>query len=119
MGFPSGFMSFLLIVTGTSLDSMVSDEPQLVMASKSGRVRIAVFMIITVAIETEKEAWLTALKKEDPPGDLHLAELNGWTSSTAENFNIWRTPTFFVVDRNGIILAKPEGPEELIKSIHQ
>lgn len=42
------------------------------------------------------------------------SELRGWHSNSAEKYNVKATPTFFILDKNNKILAKPDRLNEVL-----
>ncbi len=42
------------------------------------------------------------------------SELRGWNSTAAEQYNVRATPTYFVLDSNNKIIAKPNRAADVI-----
>jgi len=79
------------------------------------------FEVYAVSIDTKKEAWLKAIKK-DKLTYSHVIENTGWNSKVAEQYFIDQLPTNFLIDKTGKIVAiNIEGNElvEKIKYLHQ
>ncbi|MBU0763795.1 MAG: redoxin domain-containing protein [Bacteroidetes bacterium] len=62
--------------------------------------------VIAVSLDTSGTAWRTFLKEGDYNW-INTSELKGWESTIADIYNIYATPTMFVIDRERKILAKP------------
>lgn len=75
--------------------------------------------LLTIAIESYEGLWMDVVNERKFNVSLHLVELEGWHSDTVKKFNIYRTPTFVIVDKHGKVLAKPIGQEDLISVLEQ
>jgi thiol-disulfide isomerase/thioredoxin len=61
--------------------------------------------------ENAKEDWVNAIDEDGLIWNSHGSELQGWDSPTAKKYHINTIPTNFLIDENGIVLAKNlEGP---------
>lgn len=63
------------------------------------------FEILSVSLDDKKQNWLAAIK-EDKLNWLHVSDLNGWNNELAKMFNIRSIPDNFLIDQNGMILAR-------------
>jgi thiol-disulfide isomerase/thioredoxin len=64
------------------------------------------FEVLSVSLDKNKEAWEAAVKKDGLFWDYHVSDLKGWSSEAAGLYNVSSIPTSFLIDENGIILAK-------------
>ena len=62
------------------------------------------FEILSVSLDTDKKSWLKAID-EDGLTWLQVSDLKGYRSETVQSYGIGGVPTFFLVDRNGKIIA--------------
>ncbi|MBC8487545.1 MAG: TlpA family protein disulfide reductase [Bacteroidetes bacterium] len=62
--------------------------------------------VLSVSLDTEKEEWLAALQEANYTW-IDCSELKGWDSQVAIDYNIYATPTMFLLDKNKKIVAKP------------
>jgi len=76
------------------------------------------FEILGVAAETNKEQWLTAIKTDKLPWT-NVSDLNGNKNKAALIYGIYRYPTNFLIDRNGIIVAKDLRGESLKNKLEE
>ena len=77
------------------------------------------FEVYAVSIDTKKEAWLKAVKK-DKLTYLQVNENTGWYSKVAEQYYVDQIPTNFLLDKTGRIVAiNLEGKElfDKVKSL--
>jgi len=63
------------------------------------------FEIFSVALETNKKLWAQASKKDNILWP-NTSELKGWDSKVAKEYNVTAIPANFLLDKNGIIIAK-------------
>jgi hypothetical protein len=69
--------------------------------------------VITIGLEDEKDWWqdMTSKWKEF----INIIDLKKWESKRVKDFGVTATPTYFVLDKNKIIMAKPNDVNELTK----
>ncbi|NOG45368.1 MAG: TlpA family protein disulfide reductase [Calditrichaeota bacterium] len=63
------------------------------------------FEILSVALETKKQLWEQASKKDGVVWT-NTSELNGWGSKIAKEYNVSAIPANFLLDKGGKIIAK-------------
>jgi peroxiredoxin len=68
--------------------------------------------ILAVSLDTDKQSWLDFIKT-GKYGWINVCDLKGFNSPAADAYNIYATPTMFLLDRNKTILAKPISYREL------
>jgi thiol-disulfide isomerase/thioredoxin len=77
------------------------------------------FLIYGVSLDSKKQAWLGAMAKLKQPW-IQVSDLKLWDSPVVLNYKIQAIPLNFLIDKNGIILAKNvhgSKLDELIKSL--
>ncbi len=69
--------------------------------------------VVAVGLEDGEENW----KKESAklPDFEHVLALDHWDSEYAELYDIHKTPTFFILDADKRIIAKPESDKEVVE----
>jgi peroxiredoxin len=67
---------------------------------------------IGISVDKDEVTWRNALKKNELPWD-NIAELKGWDGKIIQDYYVYATPTFLLVDANLKIKAKPMGFAEL------
>ena len=70
------------------------------------------FEIFGVSLDKEKTAWVEAIATDKLTWK-HGSELAFWNSSFVKAYNIDGIPKTFLIDKNGIILAKDLRGEQL------
>jgi len=68
--------------------------------------------IIYISLDTEIKDWEKSLLNK-PENWISLSELNGWDSKSTEVFQVHKTPTFFILNQESVIISKPKNIEEL------
>lgn len=68
--------------------------------------------VLAVGLEDDDVSW----KKESAklPGFEHAIALGKWESKEAQLYNIQKTPTYFILDKDKHIVAKPEDDKEVV-----
>lgn len=64
------------------------------------------FTVYSFSLDKKLASWKAAVVKDKLEWEYHVSELKGWYSPTATKFGINSIPSNFLIDRNGIILAK-------------
>jgi len=70
------------------------------------------FEILGVSFDSDRDTWLSAIK-HDGITWTQVSELTGWNNSVRDLYSIESLPTNFLIDRNGIIVAKNLRREKL------
>ncbi|WP_461630389.1 TlpA family protein disulfide reductase [Labilibaculum euxinus] len=71
------------------------------------------FTIYSFSLDTKQANWKAAVAKDKLDWNYHVSELKGWHSPTSNKFGINSIPSNFLIDGNGIILAKNLRGEKL------
>lgn len=64
------------------------------------------FTIYSVSLDNSKPNWLTAIQKDGLTWPHHVSDLKGWQSEGAALYSVRGIPATFLLDKNGIIIAK-------------
>ena len=64
------------------------------------------FAIYNVSLDQNKEAWIKAIAKDKLDWPYHVSDLGGWQSKPAQLYGVNSIPTNFLIDANGIIVAR-------------
>ena len=75
------------------------------------------FKIFSVSLDTEKDSWQDAIEEDKLDWDTHVSDLQGWRSKLAKIYQIRAIPMNFLLDKDGIIIAKNIRGEELAKTL--
>lgn len=73
------------------------------------------FEVIAVSLDTSETEWKEAVKATGFEEFYNLSDLKMWDGKVAEDYNVYATPTMFLIDENRKIIARPETFEELLK----
>lgn len=74
--------------------------------------------IYGLSIDEEKQRWLNAVKK-DKLSWLQVVDNKGWDASSALTYGVDGIPANFLLDKNGIIIARDLEGRELEKKINE
>lgn len=72
--------------------------------------------IIAISLDSSKSEWLGAVDVTGFEEFYNLSDMKGWDGKVAEAYNVYATPTMFIIDRNRTILAKPVTLREMTES---
>lgn len=64
------------------------------------------FEIFSVSLDQQKAAWIAAIKQDKLDWKNHVSDLKYWNSEAGKAYGIYSIPASFLIDANGIILAK-------------
>ncbi|MGF6848919.1 peroxiredoxin [Chitinophaga sp. W3I9] len=76
------------------------------------------FTIVGVSLDTNKDAWLGAVKKDDLPWQ-QLSDLKGWKNEAGKLYEVSAIPQNFLLDPQGRIIAKNLRGEALIEKLQE
>jgi peroxiredoxin len=74
------------------------------------------FEVMAVSIDTSRTEW-TKFLKEQKLDCINVSDLKGFAGKSADDFNIYATPTMFLLDREKKILSKPISLMELEQAL--
>lgn len=69
--------------------------------------------IYSVSLDRKLSSWLKAMTKDKLFWKYHVSDLNGWQSDAAATYGVRSIPKTFIIDGNGIIIAKDLKGNEL------
>ena len=64
------------------------------------------FTVYGVSLDRKKEDWVAAIEKDKLEWDSHVSDLKGWQSVPAAMYGVMGIPMNFLIDGDGIIVAK-------------
>jgi thiol-disulfide isomerase/thioredoxin len=71
--------------------------------------------VIAISLEEKPKEWKKL--KSNFKGWHHVLGLNKWENEIARTYNVMGTPSYFVLDSDKIIIAKPDNFRELVKEL--
>lgn len=74
------------------------------------------FEVMAVAVDTSRSEWTRTIR-EQKMNWINVSDLKGFSGQAADDYNIYATPTMFLLDREKKILAKPISLRELEQSL--
>jgi thiol-disulfide isomerase/thioredoxin len=64
------------------------------------------FTVYSVSLDNNKDAWINAIAKDGLVWENHVSDLGGWQSKGAAIYKVTGIPAGFLIDENGVIVAK-------------
>lgn len=101
--------NYLLIFWSTTCSHCLHEIPLVYKYLKENK------KVKVIAFSLEKDAFGWNSYKKTLPNWHHVLGLNKWQNKTARTYNIVSTPSYFILDANKKIIAKPE----LLKDVKQ
>ena len=77
------------------------------------------FDVYSVSLDKNKESWLKAIKQDKLVWKSHVSDLKFWNSEAATLYGVESIPTNWLIDGNGIIVAKNLRGQNLHLAIDQ
>lgn len=74
--------------------------------------------ILAISLDTSRTAWTSFISKEKLNW-INCSELKGFNSRSADEYNIYATPTMFLLDREKKIISKPVSYRELEQTLRE
>ena len=79
------------------------ENPNVVQAY--GKYKDKGFTVFSVSLDSNKDQWLAAIKKDGLAWTNHVSDLQGWNSSAAKLYGVRGIPATFLKDKTGKIAA--------------
>jgi len=64
------------------------------------------FTVYGVSLDRSMEDWVAAIEMDGLVWETHVSDLKGWKSVPAAQYGVMEVPSNFLIDGNGIILAR-------------
>jgi thiol-disulfide isomerase/thioredoxin len=73
------------------------------------------FEVLSVSLDNNQEAWIKAIQKDGLIWPNHVSDLQFWNNEVAQKYKVDGIPTNYLIDGNGIIVAKVLRDDDLPK----
>jgi thiol-disulfide isomerase/thioredoxin len=77
------------------------------------------FKIFSVSLDRDHDAWLAAIKKDGLAWPDHCSDLKGWQSAACGTYGVNSIPTNFLLNSDGVIIAKGLRGEQLAAELEK
>jgi peroxiredoxin len=104
----------LLVFYATTCPHCVAMMPRLKELYENQKPRR--FEVMAVSIDTSRSEW-TSFLREQKLGWINVSDMKGFAGKPADDYNIYATPTMFLLDREKKILSKPISLMELEQAL--
>jgi len=75
------------------------------------------FTIYSVSLDKNQNDWVNAIEKDGLVWKYHVSDLKYWQSEPAAIYGVKTIPSNFLIDKNGIIVAKNLRGQQLIETL--
>ncbi len=75
------------------------------------------FTVFSVSLDTQLSRWKSAIQKDNLSWPYHVSDLKGWNSSAGKLYGVYSIPSNFLIDGDGIIVAKNLRGQNLINTL--
>jgi thiol-disulfide isomerase/thioredoxin len=76
------------------------------------------FTVYGLSLDKTREQWLSAIADDGLIWPNHVSDLKGWNSVGAAQYQVRAIPANWLIDGNGVIIARNIKGEELHKTLH-
>jgi thiol-disulfide isomerase/thioredoxin len=77
------------------------------------------FEVFSVSLDQNKSSWENAIAKDGLVWDGHVSDLKGWKADGAKIYNVNSIPSAFLIDGDGVIIAKNLRGEALDNALNK
>ena len=74
--------------------------------------------ILAISTDTYQQDWQNFIKNENLTW-INFCDLKGWDSNITKNYNVQGTPTYLLLNKEKMIIAKPATLEELLSKLKE
>lgn len=64
------------------------------------------FTVFSVSLDKDRDAWLAAIQQDGLVWPAHVSDLQFWNNAVAKEYGVTGIPAAFLIDKNGIIIAR-------------
>ena len=91
---------------GDSVTFAIDERLILLLFFDGGHPTAEGFEVFSVSLDSDIPRWEAAIKKDDLSWKHHVSDLKKWDNEAAAMYGVSSIPMSFLVDPNGIIVAK-------------
>jgi thiol-disulfide isomerase/thioredoxin len=77
------------------------------------------FKVYSVSLDKSKDAWLSGIEDDKLQWEEHVSDLQGWNSVPAAMYQVRGIPANFLIDGNGVIIARNLRGDEISETLYQ
>lgn len=75
------------------------------------------FTVFSVSLDRDKNAWKAAIKADSLTWPYHVSDLMFWNNAAAQLYQVYSIPSNYLIDGNGVIIAKNLRGEQVEKAL--
>lgn len=95
--------NYLILFWSSTCSHCLNEIPQLKAYLKS--IKKTKLQVIAIALEEDSKSWSKEIVKY--PEFIHVLGINKWDNTIANSYNVNATPTYFLLNKDKKIIAKP------------
>ncbi len=76
-------------------------------------------VVFSVSLDKDKDRWIKAIEADQLNWDQHVSDLNSWNNEAAKMYRINSIPSNFLLDKDGVIIAKNLRGEALDNKLNE
>lgn len=73
--------------------------------------------VIAISLDSDNKEWQKIIQQDNLSSWFNTSELKGWNGEVPRKYNVYATPTMFLLDKDKKIIARPETVEQLIQAL--
>jgi len=73
--------------------------------------------VVFISLDEEESAWKSFIYQQKLDNYIHLCDFKKWKGEVVKMYNVYATPTMYLLDKEKKILAKPLFAEQLLKLV--
>lgn len=77
------------------------------------------FTVYGISLDRNREDWVNAIEKDQLEWESNVSDLKGWRSVAAAQYQVMAIPTNFLIDGDGIIVAKSLKGQYLVDKLEE
>ena len=105
--------NYIIVFWSSACSHCLKEVPKL--HSKVSSMEKGAYKVIAVGLEDEPYAWRN--KIHDFPEFINVLGLGKWQNEIGKNYGVMATPSYFILDKDKKITARPEELEDVFKLI--
>lgn len=76
------------------------------------------FTVFSVSLDKARDPWKAAIKHDSLIWPYHVSDLQFWNNAAAMKYQVFSIPTNYLIDGNGVIIAKGLRGDQLKMALH-
>lgn len=74
-------------------------------------------LVIAISLDTDEKQWAQFVEQNQLTNWINMSDFKSWDGTIPKQYNIYATPTMFLLNKEKTIIAKPETVQQLINTL--